>query len=118
MVGPCVMSSPRTRLVGMYFSLIGRQDVVLPEGWTSQSSFTVLGRATIDATATPSEGATIRTYSLVGDTTVRVAAGARVRLVGGNLVGRREMDASVGEGPEVTVLACSLVGGIRVVHTA
>jgi hypothetical protein len=102
----------------MYFSLIGRQDVVLPEGWTSQSSFTVLGRATIDATATPSEGATIRTYSLVGDTTVRVAAGARVRLVGGNLVGRREMDASVGEGPEVTVLACSLVGGIRVVHTA
>jgi hypothetical protein len=102
----------------MYFSLIGRQDIVLPEGWASQSSFSVLGRTTIDATAAPGEGATIHTYSLVGDTIVRVSAGARVRLVGGNLLGRREMDASVGDGPETTVLACSLVGGIRVIHQA
>jgi hypothetical protein len=102
----------------MYLSLIGRQDVVLPEGWASQSSFGVLGRTTIDATAAPGEGAMLRTYSVVGDTTVRVSTGTRVRLVGGNLLGRREMDASVGDGPEITVLACSLVGGIRVIHVA
>jgi len=102
----------------MFFSVIGRQDVTLPAGWTSESNFGVLGRATIDATALPGEGATIRVYSIVGTTTVRVSAGARVRLRGGSLIGRREMDAASGDGPEITVLACSLVGGIRVTHTA
>ena len=102
----------------MFFSLIGRNDVVLPPGWTSETNFSALGRASIDATAAPGPGAKVRTYSLIGSTTVRVAAGARVRLVGGNLVGRREMDAANGDGPEVTVLACGLVGGVRVVHAA
>ena len=102
----------------MHVSLIGRHDVVLPAGWTSESSFGVLGRATIDATATPGEGAVIRVFSLIGTATVRVSAGARVRLVGGNLIGRRELDAASGDGPEITVLACSLVGGIRVTRAA
>jgi hypothetical protein len=54
----------------------------------------------------------------VGQTTIRVSAGARVRLVGGNLIGRRQVDAATGDGPEITVLACTLVGGIRVTHEA
>ena len=102
----------------MYFSLIGRQDLVLPEGWRSETSFGALGRATIDATAPPGEGATIRAFSLLGQMTIRVSAGARVRLVGGNLIGRRQVDAATGDGPEITVLACTLVGGIRVTHEA
>lgn len=102
----------------MLFSLIGRQDLVLPEGWTTQSHFSVLGRATIDATAPPGEGATIRAYALIGRTTVRVSPGARVRLVGGSLIGRREMDAATGDGPEITVLGCTLIGDIRVTHEA
>jgi len=101
----------------MFFSLIGRQEVVLPPGWTSETNFSALGRADVDATAPAGPDAKIRTYSLIGTTTVRVAAGARVRLVGGNIVGRREMDAATGDGPEITVLACGLVGGVRVVHT-
>ena len=100
----------------MFFSLIGRQDVVLPPGWTSETNFSAIGRATIDATAVPGPGAKVRTYSLVGHTTIRVAAGTRVRLIGGNLLGRREMDAALGEGPEIVILACGLVGGVRVVH--
>ena len=104
-------------VIPMFFSLIGRQDVVLPPGWTSETSFSALGRATIDATAPAGPDAKVRAYSLIGTTTVRVAAGARVRLVGGNIVGRRDMDAATGEGPEVTVLACGLVGGVRVEHS-
>jgi hypothetical protein len=102
----------------MYFSLIGRQDVVLPEGWASESNFGVLGSATIDATAPPGDGATIRLYSIVGVTTVLVSAGARVRLTGGSLIGRRDMDAASGDGPDITILACSVVGGIRITHVA
>jgi hypothetical protein len=60
----------------------------------------------------------IRVFSLIGTATVRVSAGARVRLVGGNLIGRRELDAAAGDGPQITVLACSLVGGIRVTRAA
>jgi hypothetical protein len=101
----------------MFFSLIGRHDVVLPPGWTSETNFSALGRATIDATAAAGPEAKVRTYSLIGTTTVRVAAGARVRLLGGNIIGRREMDAATGEGPEITILACGLVGGVRVVHS-
>jgi hypothetical protein len=100
----------------MFFSVVGRQDVVLPEGWTTESSVSVLGRSRIDATAPPGDGATIRAFSIVGTTTIVVSGSTRVRLKGGNLIGRREMDASSGEGPEITVLACSLVGGIRVSH--
>ncbi len=105
-------------VVGMFFSVIGRHDVVLPEAWTAETSFGVLGRTEIDATAPPGDGATIRVFSLVGTTTIRVSEHTRVRLKGGNLVGRREMDAASGDGPEITVLACSLVGGIRVSHVA
>jgi hypothetical protein len=100
----------------MFFSLIGRQRVVLPPGWTSETTFSAVGRSEIDATALPGAGAKVRTYHLVGETTVRVAAGARVRLVGGNLLGRREMDAATGDGPEITILACGLIGGVRVIH--
>ena len=99
-------------VTGMFFSLIGRQDVVLPPGWTSETNFSALGSAVVDATAPAGPDAKVRTYSLIGSTTVRVAAGARVRLVGGNIVGRRDMDAATGDGPEITVL----VGGVRVVH--
>ncbi len=75
-----------------------------------------MGRATIDATAAPGEGATVRCYSLIGRTTVRVAGGARVRLVGGSLIGRRQMDAATGAGPNITVLVCTLIGSVNVVH--
>ncbi len=102
----------------MQFSLIGAGTFVLPVGWTSQSHFAVLGRLKIDATAVPGNGATIRAFSIIGGADIRVASGTRVRLRGGSLIGAREMDATVGDGPEITVLACTLLGGVRVAHRA
>ena len=100
----------------MQFTLIGGRDVVLPEGWKSESSFTVFGGADIDATARPADDATIRVFSLIGGVNVRVAKGARAQLVGGSLVGGRRVDVATGEGPQITVLACTLIGGVRVTH--
>ena len=54
-------------VIAMFFSLIGRQDVVLPPGWTSETNFSALGRATIDATAPAGPDAKVRAYSLIGD---------------------------------------------------
>jgi hypothetical protein len=98
------------------FTLIGGRNLVLPEGWTSESSFTVFGGADIDATARAAEGATIRAFSVIGGVNVRVAKGARAKLVGGSLVGGRRVDVATGDGPEITVTACTLIGGARVTH--
>jgi hypothetical protein len=102
----------------MQFTLVGGRDLILPEAWTSESSFTALGGADIDATAAPADGATLRVFSVIGGINVRVAKGVRVKLTGGGLVGGRSMDEATGGGPEITVLACTLIGGVRVTHAA
>jgi hypothetical protein len=98
----------------MQFTLIGGRTLRLPSGWTSESTFTVLGEADVDATAEPGPDAVIRTFAVIGATKVRVPAGARVKLKGGNLLGGRTVEVTPGEGPELTVLACSLLGGVRI----
>ncbi len=100
----------------MQFTFVGGRDLILPSAWTSESSLTVLGGSDIDATAAPAQGATIRVFSLIGGINVRVAKDARVKLKGGSLVGGRSMDEATGEGPEVTVLACTVIGAVRVTH--
>ena len=55
---------------------------------------------------------------MIGGINVRVAEGVRVKLKGGGLVGGRSMDEAAGNGPEITVLACTLIGGVRVTHGA
>jgi hypothetical protein len=100
----------------VWFTLIGGRDLVLPEGWTSDSSFTFFGGAKIDATARSAEGATIRVFSVIGGIKVRVAKGARAKVVGGSLVGGRRVDVATGDGPEITVTACTLIGGVRITH--
>ncbi len=53
---------------------------------------------------------------MIGGIKVRVAKGTRAKLVGGSLVGGRRVDVATGDGPEITVTACTLIGGVRITH--
>ena len=75
----------------MQFSLLGGRRLRLPSGWTSETS-----------------------YTLIGGADVRVPKGARVTLKGGSLIGNRTLAVSPGDGPEILVLACSVIGGVTV----
>ena len=98
----------------MQISLLGGRDLRLPAGWGSETSYTLIGGAKVDATAEPRPGAKLRVYTVIGGADVLVPKGARVRLKGGSLIGGRKLDVSHGDGPEITILACALLGGVRV----
>lgn len=98
----------------MQFSLLGGRRLRLPSGWTSETSYTLIGGADVDATSEPGPSARVRIYTLIGGADVRVPKGARVTLKGGSLIGNRTLAVSPGDGPEILVLACSVIGGVTV----
>ena len=98
----------------MQISILGGRDLRLPTGWTSETSWTLIGGAKVDATADPAPGAKLRVYTVLGGADVVVPRGARVHLKGGSLIGGRRLEVSPGDGPELTVLACAVIGGARV----
>ncbi|MFN8109266.1 MAG: hypothetical protein U0Y82_05380 [Thermoleophilia bacterium] len=99
----------------MQISLIGGRDLRLGTDWRSERSFTLIGGSKLDATATPANGeGRIKAISIVGGADITVPRGARVRLMGGSLLGGRRVDVTPGDGPVINILACSLVGGVHV----
>jgi len=99
----------------MQITLIGGRNLRLPGGWTSESNLTIAGGSSVDATQGPADGhGRIKALSVLGGADIRVPPGSRVKLQGGSLLGGRRVDVTPGDGPEITILACSLVGGIRV----
>jgi hypothetical protein len=98
----------------MDVSILGGRDVTLPVGWQQRSFLSVLAGASIDARATPGEGAKLTFIAVFGGAEIRVQRGARVSLDGFSLLGGRKIETSPGDGPEITVRAFSFLGGLKI----
>lgn len=99
----------------MRLAIIGGNTATLPEGWTSESGFAFLGGLTFDARGVqPGPGATITAYTFLGGVDVKVPPGSRVTSGGFSLFGGSDIRVKPGDGPEITVRAYALFGGVNV----
>jgi hypothetical protein len=75
----------------------------------------IFGGGHVDATAQPGEGAVLRIVTILGGAEVIVPEGARVTLGGLALLGGRRVEVSSKEdGPEIRIVAFTVLGGLRV----
>jgi hypothetical protein len=96
-------------------AIIGGNTATLAEGWTAESGLAILGGLTIDARGVrPGSGATIKAYTVLGGVDVKVPPGSRVTSGGFSLFGGTDVRVKPGDGPEITVRAFALFGGVNV----
>jgi hypothetical protein len=99
----------------MRLALLGGTTATLPAGWTSESGFAFLGNLTFDARGVqPGPGATIKAFTFLGGVDVKVPPGSRVASGGFSLFGGSDVRVKPGDGPELTVRAYALFGGVSV----
>jgi hypothetical protein len=96
-------------------AIFAGRKITLPVGWTKQRLVAILGGAQVDATAAPGQGAVLRVLTILGGAEVLVPEGARVTVGGLALLGGRTVEVSSREdGPEIRLVAYTLLGGLRV----
>ncbi len=96
-------------------AVFGGRKVTLPIGWTNQTLVAVFGGASVDATASPGDGATLKIVTILGGAEVFVPEGARVTVGGLAFLGGRHVEVpSRAEGPEIRLRAYTVLGGLKV----
>jgi hypothetical protein len=96
-------------------AVFGGRKITLPAGWTEQTLITAFGGASVDATASPGDGATLKIVTILGGAEVFVPEGARVSVGGIALLGGRHVEVpSREDGPEIRLTAYSILGGLKV----
>jgi hypothetical protein len=96
-------------------AIFAGRKITLPAGWRKQRLVAILGGAQVDASAPPGEGAVLRVLTILGGAEVRVPKGARVTVGGLALLGGRSVEVSSDpEGPEIRLVAYTVLGGLRV----
>lgn len=99
----------------MRLAILGGNTATLADGWTSESGFAFLGGLTFDSRGVrPGAGATIRAVTFLGGVDVKVPPGSRVTSGGFSLFGGTDVRVKPGDGPEITVRAYALFGGVNV----
>lgn len=99
----------------MRLAIVGGNNVTLPEGWASESGLAFLGGLTFDARGVkPGPGATIKAYTVLGGVDIKVPPGTRVTSGGFSLFGGTDVRVKPGDGPEISVRAFALFGGVNV----
>ena len=102
----------------MSVSILGSRSVTLPDGWTKESSVSILGSAKVGARAsTPGPDAKLSAFSLFGSTRVVVPVGARVTLRGFSLLGSKTLKVTPGDGPAISITGNSILGSTSVVQS-
>ena len=88
---------------------------LLAPGWKRETAFAALGGADFDLSdAPPGEGARLTVIVIFGGISVQLASGTRVTLHGFSLLGSREALVKPGDGPELTITAVAIFGGVRI----
>jgi hypothetical protein len=96
-------------------AIFAGRKITLPAGWTKQRLVAIFGGAQVDASAPPGAGAVLRMLTILGGAEVRVPNGARVTVGGLALLGGRRVEVrSDPEGPEIRLVAFTVLGGLRV----
>jgi len=96
-------------------AIIGGNTATLPEGWTSERGLAILGGLTFDARGVqPGADASIKAFAFLGGVDVKVPPGSRVTSGGFSLFGGSDIRVKPGDGPEITVRAYALFGGVNV----
>jgi hypothetical protein len=99
----------------MRLAILGGTNASLPEGWISESGLAILGGLTFDTRGvTPGPGATLKAYTFLGSVDIKVPPGTRVTSGGLSLFGGTDVRVRPGDGPELTVRAFALFGGVNV----
>jgi hypothetical protein len=88
---------------------------LLAPGWKRETAFAALGGADLDLSdAPPGEGARLTVIAIFGGINVQLESGTRVTLHGFSLLGSREALVKPGDGPELTITAVAIFGGVRI----
>jgi hypothetical protein len=96
-------------------AIFAGRKITLPTGWRKQRLVAILGGAQVDATAAPGEGAVLRLLTILGGAEVTVPDGARVTVGGLAILGGRSVEVSSSpDGPEIRLVAYTVLGGLRV----
>ncbi len=98
----------------MDVAVFGGREVTLPAGWQQRKFVTVFGSVKVDARAAPGPNATLTFVSVLGGGELTVAPGTRVNVEGFSFLGGRKVETTPGDGPELTVRAYTVLGGLEV----
>jgi predicted membrane protein len=88
-------------------------------GWSKETVVAVLGGGDLDLRSSPpADGATLRIVAILGGVAVIVPPGTRVSLSGLSLFGGCSVQVEPGDGPQLSVSATAIFGGVDVKDSA
>jgi hypothetical protein len=91
----------------------------LAPGWKKETAFAALGGGDFDISdAPPTDGSRMTAIAVFGGIRVQVAPGTKVRMHGFSLFGSRAALVKPGDGPELTITAVAILGGVRIEEKA